>query len=87
MLRRNDELIYTIESIINKGNARAKNLSKIHVYKFLYLAYIRLKEKDIDIHLPYSWYIHGTMIESTAFSRCTGKALAGLESHTTQMSP
>jgi len=70
--RRNEYLIYTIESIIDAGNRRVSNLTEIDVYKLLYLAYRRLKSVGIDIELPYSWYIHGTMVESRGFSYHTG---------------
>lgn len=75
MSGKNEELIYIIETIINKGKARAQNLTMMPVYKLLYLAFLRLKEKNIDIHLPYSWYLHGAMVESSAFTRQTGLAL------------
>lgn len=75
MTQENEALIYTTEYIIDKGNSIAPNLTTISVYKLLYLAYKKLNEVGIDIKLPYSWYLHGTMIESTGYQSQTGLAL------------
>ena len=77
MQQKNELLIYTIETIIDKGNARASNLTMMHVYKLLYLAYLSLKKQNINIKLPYSWYLYGTMVESHSFTCQTGVALGG----------
>ena len=69
---RNEYLIYTLESLIEIGKRKVSDLSKIAVYKYLYLAYLKLKPLGIDIQLPYSWYYHGTMIEGRGFSYHTG---------------
>lgn len=71
----NEELIYTLEYIIDKGNLTAPNLTEISVYKLLFLSYIQLKKIGIDLKLPYSWYIHGTMIEASGFQNSTGLTL------------
>ena len=68
----NKALIYTLEYIIDHGNEITSNLTKLHVYKFLYRVYLDLKNVGIDIKLPYSWYLHGTMVESVEFLKQTG---------------
>lgn len=75
MTPKNEALIYTTEYIIDKGSSIAPNLTAISVYKLLYLAYKQLRKDGIDIKLPYSWYLHGTMVESTGYQYQTGLTL------------
>jgi len=47
-----------------------------HFHKMIFLLYIELKKKKIDIKLPYSWYHWGTFVDATEFERQVGEPLA-----------
>ncbi len=53
MSQKNDLLIYATEYIIDAGNETAPGLTKLAVYKLLFLLSRRLKEQGIDMKLEY----------------------------------
>lgn len=75
MSERNNLLIYVTEYIIDAGNETAPGLTKLAVYKLLFLMYQRLKEQGVDMKLPYSWYLYGPMTEWNGYCRATGNSL------------
>lgn len=75
MPEKNDLLIYATEYIIDTGNEAAGGLTKLAVYKLLFLMNQRLKEQGVDLKLPYSWYLYGPMTEWNGYYRATGNSL------------
>lgn len=75
MSQKNDLLIYVTEYIIDAGNETAPGLTKLAVYKLLFLLSRRLKEQGIDMKLPFSWYLYGPMTEWNGFRWATGISL------------
>lgn len=66
---RNPLLKYSTEALLNQANPKGKYFfKKTTLNKFLYLLYLRLKERDIDIRLPYSWYKYGTFAEEQSYT-------------------
>lgn len=47
-----------------------------HFHKMIFLLYIELKKRNINIKLPYSWYHYGTFVDATEFERQVGIPLS-----------
>lgn len=57
----NPYLEYTIYKLLQEFDL--KYMSKTRFYKILYLIYKNLKNKGLDIKLPYFWYEHGPVVD------------------------
>jgi hypothetical protein len=71
-------LKYAIEALLVEANpSGAPFFRQTHLYKALFLLHQNLKRRNIDLGLPYCWYLHGPLIEATAFEEQTGTPLTG----------
>jgi len=64
-----------VESLLKEANPDGKYLGTTSFYKLLFLLSLRLKQKGLDLRLPFSWYRFGTMVERTEFLQATGVPL------------
>jgi hypothetical protein len=70
---KNLPLKYAVEYLIQHTNRDGnQHLRCSNINKFLFILEMRLKESHIDLNLPYSWYLHGTMVESSSFEKMVG---------------
>ncbi len=75
---RNPLLKYSVETLLVEANpSGGPFFRKTHLYKALFLLHQNLKKRDIDLALPYCWYLHGPLIEATTFEEQTGTPLIG----------
>lgn len=75
---KNPLLKYTVEALLVEANpSGVPFFRKTHLYKALFLLHQNLKKREIDLGLPYCWYLHGPLIEATTFEEQTGTPLAG----------
>lgn len=72
---RNPQLKYASARIIKKASSYGDYFYSYHFYKLLFNVFLNLKEKGVDIQLPYSWYFYGDLIESETFEYMTGATL------------
>jgi hypothetical protein len=72
MLQKNEHLLYAFETLINRGFSVTKDFTRTSLYRLSFLLDQSLKERDMDIRLPYGWYIHGAMVDSAGFQYQTG---------------
>ncbi len=75
---KNPLLKYSVEALLVEANPSGDQFfRKTHLYKALFLLHQNLKRREIDLGLPYCWYLHGPLIEATAFEEQTGTPLTG----------
>lgn len=73
----NPYLKFATETLLKMANPTGKPYFRAtHFHKMIFLLYIELKKKNIDIKLPYSWYHYGTFVEATEFERQVGVPLS-----------
>jgi len=76
-MAKNPLLKYSVEALLVEANPVGGPLFRqTHLYKVLFLLHQSLKKREIDIGLPYCWYLHGPLIEATTFEEQTGTPLA-----------
>lgn len=68
----NPQLLYAVKYFIHKANPKGKYFNHTSFNKLLIELYLRLKEKGLDIKLPYCWYRHGGLVDSPVFQSVTG---------------
>ena len=60
---KNDLLRYSIYKLLDTFDPkREEYISQIRFYKLLFLLHSDLKKVDVDIQLPYFWYLHGDVV-------------------------
>ncbi|MFA5294368.1 MAG: hypothetical protein WC382_02505 [Methanoregulaceae archaeon] len=75
-------LKYSIEKLLNVANPRGEYFfKKTHLNKMIYLLFLRLKEREIDIHLPYYWYRYGSLVDERSFEIMVGNPLSHYYTH------
>ncbi|WP_440950794.1 hypothetical protein [Methanosphaerula subterraneus] len=73
---KNPLLKYTVEALLREANPNGEPyFRKTYFFKTLFLLHQALKEKQIDIRLPYCWYLHGPLVEQDTFEDQTGTQL------------
>ena len=73
---KNPLLKYSVEALLHEANPKGEPyFRRTYFYKSLFLLQDNLKKKDIDIQLPYCWYLHGPLIEPVSFKEKTGTNL------------
>lgn len=61
-------LKYASEKLLFEANPRGTRYFRdTHFNKMIFLIYESLKEREIDLRLPYCWYRHGTLIYEQSF--------------------
>jgi len=78
-LSENPQLIYAVEYFIHKANPTGEYFNHTTFNKLLVELYLRLKERGLDIKLPYCWYKHGCLVDSISFQSATGISLMHYE--------
>jgi hypothetical protein len=68
----NSRLIYSVEVLLHEANPNGETLGQTAFYKLLVELYHRLKERNIDIQLPYFWFQYGTLLENRSFMATAG---------------
>ena len=64
----NPLLKYASEKLLFEANPRGTRYFRdTHFNKMIFLIYESLKEREIDMCLPYCWYRHGTLIHEPSF--------------------
>jgi hypothetical protein len=72
-LVRNLLLKYSTERLLNIVNPDGRYFfKKTTLNKMLYLLYLRLKERGIDIELPYFWFKYGTLADENQYLDVVG---------------
>jgi hypothetical protein len=74
-LVKNPLLKYSIERLLNEANPEGGTFFGDTAFnKMIFLLYRRLQENDVDIKLPYYWYLQGSLIEEKQFESEVGKS-------------
>lgn len=64
----NPLLKYSIERLLNEANPEGKPFFGATAFnKMIFLLFRQLRENDVDIKLPYYWYLQGSLIEEQQF--------------------
>lgn len=72
-LAKNPLLKYSTERLLNIANPKGKYyFKKTTLNKMLYLLYLSLKERDIDIKFPYFWFKWGTLTDDHSYYEFVG---------------
>jgi hypothetical protein len=72
-LPKNPELKYSVERLLNEANPEGEPFFGGTAFnKMIFLLYKDLKNQDIDIRLPFYWYLQGSLIEENQFEADVG---------------
>lgn len=70
---KNPLLKYSIERLLNEANPEGgKFFGATAFNKMIFLLHKQLQENDVDIKLPYCWYLQGSLIEENQFEADVG---------------
>lgn len=69
----NPLLKYSIERLLNEANPEGETFFGATAFnKMIFLLHQQLLRNDVDIKLPYYWYLHGSLIEENQFEEDVG---------------
>lgn len=75
LLVKNPLLKYSIERLLHEANPEGGTFFGGTAFnKMIFLLYKRLQENDVDLKLPYYWYLQGSLIEENQFESDVGKS-------------
>jgi|LDZT01.1.fsa_nt_gi hypothetical protein len=73
----NPHLRFAVETLLKAANPRGEPYYRTtHFQKMVFLLYINLKKKHLDLKLPYCWYHYGPYTNAIEFERQTGVPLS-----------
>ena len=79
---RNPLLKYSTEKLLNVANPKGEYFFKKTTFnKMIYLLYLRLKNRGINIELPYFWYRYGSLVDERSFEFMVGNPLSRYYTH------
>ena len=72
MCMENKILLYVTKTAAEKYIKKFGQMRDIQLYKILFLIQQELLKKQIDMHLPYYWYLKGPLLDVSGFHTQTG---------------
>lgn len=73
---KNPLLKYSVEALLREANPDGERFfRKTYFYKVLFLLHQGLETQQMDLRLPYCWYLHGPLVEQETFEDQTGTKL------------
>jgi len=73
----NPYLKVAVEALLSNTNSSCESyFGATAFHKMMFLLYVRLKKRNINLKLPYSWYRYGPFMNSLEFERQVGAPLS-----------
>lgn len=67
-MTKNPHLKYSVERLLNEANPKGETFFGATAFnKMIFLLHKNLQKQDLDIKLPYYWYLQGSLIEERTF--------------------